>query len=110
MFFFKRKPIVQSEMMITVITKACKDELFRKELLDNPKGTIERELNIKIPDDIKIVVQEDTEKIIHLTLPPMPKVTLPDFDTSYNDDRNEDDDKGDPNDYMNQSMPGRFYC
>jgi len=108
MFFFKRKPIVvHNEMMITVITKACKDELFRKELLHNPKETIERELNIKIPDDVKIIVQEDTEKVIHLTLPPMPKIIITqESDTDYSSSSSSDYDR----DHDPGSTPGRYYC
>jgi len=56
-----------------IVSKAMKDEVFRQELLSNPKAAIERELGISIPQGVTIAVHEDTPTTLHLVLPmPVP--------------------------------------
>ena len=43
-----------------IIEKAMKDESFRKQLLEEPKITLEREVGMRIPDSINVkVIEED---------------------------------------------------
>ena len=56
-----------------IISIAMHDRLFRDELLQNPKDTLERELGISFPEEVDIEIHEDTPTTIHLVLPLKPK-------------------------------------
>ena len=56
-----------------IISIAMHDRMFREELLSDPKDTLERELGITFPEEVKIEVHEDTPTTIHLVLPLKPK-------------------------------------
>ena len=56
-----------------IISIAMHDRVFREELLSDPKDTLERELGITFPEEVKIEVHEDTPTTIHLVLPLKPK-------------------------------------
>ena len=56
-----------------IISIAMHDRMFREELLSDPKDTLERELGITFPEEVKIEVHEDTLTTIHLVLPLKPK-------------------------------------
>ena len=59
----------KGELEERLIAKACKDEKFRTDLTNDPKGTIARELQINIPDSIKIHIHQETATEFHLVLP-----------------------------------------
>ena len=59
----------QNPLQEKVIVKAMKDEAFRQELLVNPKGALERELGITLPQGVNVQVHEDTSTTIHIVLP-----------------------------------------
>jgi hypothetical protein len=63
----KRK---EFERLITA--KAMEDEAYRKALLENPRGVIEKELGQKLPDELKVQVVEESANSIFLALPPKP--------------------------------------
>ena len=56
-----------------IISIAMHDQAFRQELMLNPKETLERELGISFPEEVKIEMHEDTPTTIHLVLPLKPK-------------------------------------
>lgn len=49
--------------------KAAEDEEFRLGLLSDPKGTLEKALNVKFPDSIKFEVHVETGETLHLIIP-----------------------------------------
>ena len=49
--------------------KAGRDDGFRKALLADPRATVEAEVGIEMPGDIKLVVHEETNEELHLVLP-----------------------------------------
>lgn len=53
-----------------LIDKAQEDHEFRNRLLKFPKATIERELNVTIPDSHEVVVHEESYALTHIVLPP----------------------------------------
>ncbi len=55
-----------------LIEKAWKDDMFRKQLVNSTKETIENEAGIKIPERIKITVLEETPEEVYLVLPQEP--------------------------------------
>ena len=45
-----------------LIEKAMSDDAFRKELIANPKGTIEKETGMKLPEAFYVkVLEEDSQ-------------------------------------------------
>lgn len=59
----------RKDLEIHLITRALKDEDFRKELIANPKAVIENELGTKLPEDLEIKVLEETEDTVYMVLP-----------------------------------------
>ena len=62
----------RNQVQTQLIERATGDQAFRRELLANPKGTLEREYGVQIPADREITVVEDTQTTAHLVLPPAP--------------------------------------
>ncbi len=50
-----------------------KNEAFRKNLLENPKATIEDVTGIKLPEAFKLKVVEENPSTFYLVLPPKTK-------------------------------------
>jgi len=67
------------EMEAAVIGKATEDADFRALLLSDPKGAIEQELGISIPDAMEIRVHEESSTSAHLVLPPSSKLETADL-------------------------------
>ncbi len=65
----------KNAIQLKLIEKAWNDEVFRKELIENPKAAIQKELEVVIPDDIEIKVVEETDKTFYLVLPQKPSET-----------------------------------
>ncbi|MEB3342865.1 MAG: NHLP leader peptide family RiPP precursor [Okeania sp.] len=59
----------RKDLEIHLITRALKDEDFKRELIANPKAVIEEELETKLPEDLEIKVLEETEDTIYMVLP-----------------------------------------
>jgi len=55
-----------------LIEKAMKDELFRKQLIENPGAAIEAETGMKIQETVKIKVLEENLQTVYLVLPKFP--------------------------------------
>jgi hypothetical protein len=60
---------MSNQNTVKIMAKAMKDEAFRQQLLSHPKTTLERELGVTLPDDLTILVYEDTPTTRHLVLP-----------------------------------------
>ncbi|OUL26784.1 hypothetical protein BV378_12235 [Nostoc sp. RF31YmG] len=59
----------RKDLEIHLITRALKDEVFRQELVANPKAVIEKELGAKLPKELEINVLEETEDTLYIVLP-----------------------------------------
>jgi hypothetical protein len=55
-----------------LIDRAAKDDAFRRALLDDPKGTLERELGVRLPAGVGLTVLEETATNRYLVLPTAP--------------------------------------
>lgn len=53
-----------------LLEKSANDPEFRQRLVDDPKEVISREFDIKLPDNVQIVVHESDWSKLHLSLPP----------------------------------------
>ncbi len=57
------------EMRTHLTRKAAEDAEFRQRLIDDPKGTLNSELGITIPESMEIKVHESDLQTVHLALP-----------------------------------------
>ena len=61
----------------TVVNKAWENAQFKSELVANPKGAIQSATGLNVPDEVKIVVNDQTDsETVYLNIPPKP-----DFDS-----------------------------
>jgi hypothetical protein len=58
------------EIHAALVARATKDEAFRRELISNPRGVLEREIGVKMPDAVNVSVLEESPQHIYLVLPP----------------------------------------
>ncbi len=54
-----------------IVAKAWSDAEFKKRLLSDPNAVL-KEFGVDIPEGIQFMVMEDTDKMIHLSLPHPP--------------------------------------
>ena len=62
------------EMRDHLVEKSVADEVFRAELVSDPKKVIHQEFGIEVPDDIQVRVHENDMHTVHLALPPSAKL------------------------------------
>ena len=63
------------EMRMKIVEKATGDVEFRARLLGDPKGALEEELGVTIPDSLTVEVHEESAGTAHLVLPPDSKLS-----------------------------------
>ena len=71
----KRKS--RQEFEADLVERAAKDDAFRQALIDDPKGTLQRELGTPLPDAASVTVLEETPTGVYLVLPPRPAERRP---------------------------------
>jgi hypothetical protein len=59
----------RAEMERKLIQRSLEDEDFRQRLLDDPRGTIEQELETRLPEGVEVRVVEESAQTIYLVLP-----------------------------------------
>ena len=55
-----------------LIEKCWKDPEFKKQVVSDPKGMLERQTGQKLPPQVKIFVHEEDANTLHLSIPPAP--------------------------------------
>jgi Nitrile hydratase, alpha chain len=63
------------EMQAQLVERAMKDEAFRQELVSNPRGILEREFSLRVPETVQVSVLEESPQNIFLVLPSAPPST-----------------------------------
>ncbi len=58
-----------AQMTDHLIEKAAADDLFRKQLVADPKGIVKQEFDIDVPEAVTIHVHQGDANTYHLTLP-----------------------------------------
>jgi hypothetical protein len=58
-----------------LIERAWKDPGFRKQIITDPKGLLERRLGQKLPEELKISVHEEDANTLHFSIPAPPSNT-----------------------------------
>src|SRR6476646_6537542 len=61
-----------SNPWVQIVSKAWQDDGFKKRLLANPSAVL-TERGLEVPGGVQIRVVEDTDQILHLTLPAKPR-------------------------------------
>jgi hypothetical protein len=59
----------RTEMERRLIEKSLQDESFRQKLVEDPKGAVEEELGMRLPEEVRVVPVEETQDTIYLVLP-----------------------------------------
>ena len=65
-------PKTRREIEAGLIERAAKDEAFRRALVDDPTGTLERELGVEVPAGVTFTVVEESPTHRYLVLPHRP--------------------------------------
>jgi hypothetical protein len=68
----EQAPRSRQELEAGLIERAAKDEAFRRSLVEDPRGTLERELGVRVPEGVGLTVLEETRTARYLVLPPAP--------------------------------------
>lgn len=55
-----------------IVGKAWQDDAFKKRLMSNPSAVL-KERGLEVPSGMRVQVVEDTDKVIHLTIPAKPR-------------------------------------
>jgi Nitrile hydratase, alpha chain len=59
----------RGEMERMIVQRSREDDSFRQRLLDDPKGTVDQELEIQVPESVEVRVVEESADTIYLVLP-----------------------------------------
>ena len=62
----------RGDLEARVIDRTRKDEAFRRALIEDPTGALERELQVKVPEGVSLSVLEESPTKRYLVLPPAP--------------------------------------
>jgi hypothetical protein len=60
------------ELETALIEKCWKDPEFKKAVVSDPKGMLERHTGQKLPSQVKILIHEEDANTLHLSVPPAP--------------------------------------
>src|SRR6516165_4467955 len=55
-----------------LVQKCWKEPEFRKQVVGDPKGMLEKHLGRKLPEQVKIFIHEEDANTLHLAIPPAP--------------------------------------
>jgi hypothetical protein len=75
----ERKPKIMEAQAATrrdletaLIEKCWKDPDFKKQVMSDPKGMLERHTGRKLPTQIKIFIHQEDANTLHFSIPPAP--------------------------------------
>jgi len=55
-----------------LVQKCWKEPEFRKQVVGDPKGMLEKHLGRKLPEQVKIFIYEEDANTLHFSIPPAP--------------------------------------
>lgn len=65
----------QLNIVNDLVTKSINDSKFKAEFINDPKGVIESSYQFKIYDNIKLIVEDQSdESVIYLNIPRIPEI------------------------------------
>jgi hypothetical protein len=66
------QPVTRRDLETALIEKCWKNPEFRKAVVSDPKGMIERHTGQELPPHLKIFIHEEDSNTLHLTIPLSP--------------------------------------
>lgn len=60
------------DLETALIEKCWKDPEFKKQVVSDPKGMLERHNGQKLPSELKIFIHEEDANTLHFSIPPAP--------------------------------------
>jgi hypothetical protein len=60
------------DLETALIEKCWKDPEFKKTVLSDPKGMLERHIGQKLPAALKVFIHEEDANTLHFSIPPAP--------------------------------------
>jgi hypothetical protein len=64
--------LTRRDLETALIEKCWKDSDFKKAVLSDPKGMLERHIGQKLPTQLSIVIHEEDANTLHFSIPPAP--------------------------------------
>ena len=64
--------VTRREMETRLVEKAWKDPVFRKDIVKDPKGMLEKHIGQKLPEQLRIFVHEEDANTLHFSIPSPP--------------------------------------
>ena len=59
----------RAEIKRRLLARSLQDDVFRQQLLADPRAILEREIGTQLPEDLRVVAVEETADTIYLVLP-----------------------------------------
>ena len=66
------KDVTRRELETRLVEKAWKDPAFRKDIVKDPKGMLEKHMGQKLPEQVRIFVHEEDANTLHFSIPSPP--------------------------------------
>jgi hypothetical protein len=66
-------PKTRSELESEIIEQAIKDPNFLPDFRSDPKGVLLNKFGVKLPENLKLVILEDSKDTVHLVIPNIPQ-------------------------------------
>ena len=70
----------EAEVKAHIAMKAAEDDEFRARLLADPRAALEEETGLRLPDDYRLHVHEESATDAHMVLPPKPELSREQLD------------------------------
>jgi hypothetical protein len=65
----QRISLLDEASAVTIFSRAWQEQTFRQELLSNPKKVVEKQLMVMMPEEIEIIVLEESINHLYIVLP-----------------------------------------
>ena len=70
----------EAEVKAHIAMKAAEDDEFRARLVADPRAALEEETGLRLPDDYRLHVHEESATDAHIVLPPKPELSREQLD------------------------------
>ena len=70
----------EAEVKAHIAMKAAEDDEFRARLVADPRAALEEETGLRLPDDYRLHVHEESATDAHMVLPPRPELSREQLD------------------------------
>ena len=64
--------VTRRDLETALIEKCWKDPEFKKQVVSDPKGMLERHTGQRLPSVVKIFIHEEDANTLHFSIPPSP--------------------------------------